>query len=95
MSAIERVSVTQGCPLEGVPLYIVCTTYSGQFASYRVTVSTGKYYTQVNGSSFGTFPNNRLMLGDRLNEVTAGSGSTVFAYEGAIQVPTAVPLSCK
>ena len=42
-----------------------------------MTVSTGKYYTQMIASSFGTFPNDRLMLGDRLTQVTVGSGSTV------------------
>ena len=40
-----------------------------------MTVSTGKYYTQMNASSFGTFPNDRLMLGDHLTEVTVDSGS--------------------
>ena len=42
------------------------------------TFSTGKYYTQRNASSFGTFPNDRLMLCDSLTEVTVGSGSTVM-----------------
>ena len=40
-------------------------------------VSTGKYYTQMNSSSFGTFPNDPVMLDDHLTEVTVGSGSTV------------------
>ena len=31
----------------------------------------------MNASSFGIFPTDRLMLGDRLTQVTAGSGSTV------------------
>ena len=32
-----------------------------------MTVSTGKYYTQTDASSFGIFPNDHLMLGDRLS----------------------------
>ena len=32
----------------------------------------------MNASSFGTFLNDRLRLGDRLTQVTAGSGSTVY-----------------
>ena len=42
-----------------------------------MTVSTGKYYTQMTASSFGTFANDRLRLGDCLTQVTASSGSTV------------------
>ena len=33
---------------------------------YRVTVTTGKYYTQMNTKSFGTSPTDRLTLGDSL-----------------------------
>ena len=43
-----------------------------------MTISTGKYYTQMNASSFGTFPNDHFMLGDHLTQVTFGSGSTVY-----------------
>ena len=34
----------------------------------------------MNGSSFGTFSNDRLMLGDHLTQVTTGSGSTLHVY---------------
>ena len=50
----------------------------------EVTVSTGKYYTVMNASSFGTFPNDRFRLGDHLTQVTAGSGSTVFTIKSQI-----------
>ena len=46
-----------------------------------MTVSTGKYYTQMNASSFRTFLNDRLMLGDHLTQVTTGLGSTVYLIE--------------
>ena len=32
----------------------------------------------MNPSQFQTFPNDRLRLGNRLTQVTAGSGSTVY-----------------
>ena len=56
-----------------------------------MTVSTGKYYTQMNASSFGTFPNDRLRLGDRLTQVTTGSGSTVL---GLPQKQNGRPIQC-
>ena len=52
--------------------------------SYRVTVSTGKYYTQMITNSFKTSPTDcltlgdRLTLGSRLTQVTADTGSAVF-----------------
>ena len=49
--------------------------------------STGNYYIQMNTNSFTTSPTDRLMLGERLTQVTADTGSTV------LNKPSAVPLN--
>ena len=52
---------------------LYCLYYiKGLFNLIQGGISTGKYNTQMNASSFGAFPNDCLGLGDRLTQVITG-----------------------